>query len=451
MGWRERRAEERRGSGRAPCSASEALRKTPPPLVVRLTQIYSADHPVTSSFLRSRAMQSSGSTSSQPSRDSLCSSDSFLFSDTDHVEDDADVFFSEGDSREGRPRQGILPQERLSCGGRGSQWACDGFSSQDKVEVRGRQVTNSIDGTAHASLVTSSSGLNKEKGCGGQTKGDVLFAQKCAELQCFVRPLLELLNGLKNGRFDRGLSSFQQSVAMDRIQRIVGVLQKPTIGERYLHTLLQVEMMLKLWFPNISQNTSVVINPQAPLPHNLPQSTPPHKHKDQLHIPVKKRKLSWSDTDGSPPPTLSKRFRQMGEGEEEEGDADGKGLTECRSAASGSVQRETIPAIIRNLQAKENAEDQGEGESSGFKEIHWSEPSLTWVHVAPILSLAKSCPSHEGSEGQKGSFAALAVPPPTTTKDNTISVTTHSLCNRRRPGHTQTMQCQQFLKQPYNQ
>uniref|UniRef100_A0A2K5J903 Circadian associated repressor of transcription n=1 Tax=Colobus angolensis palliatus TaxID=336983 RepID=A0A2K5J903_COLAP len=63
------------------------------------------------------------------------------------------------------------------------------------------------------------------QGC--TTEGDLLFAQKCKELQGFIPPLTDLLNGLKMGRFERGLSSFQQSVAMDRIQRIVGVLQKP--------------------------------------------------------------------------------------------------------------------------------------------------------------------------------------------------------------------------------
>lgn len=31
-----------------------------------------------------------------------------------------------------------------------------------------------------------------------------LFLCQCAELQGFVRPLLELLNGLKKGRFDHG-------------------------------------------------------------------------------------------------------------------------------------------------------------------------------------------------------------------------------------------------------
>ncbi|KAM6434312.1 circadian-associated transcriptional repressor isoform 2-T4 [Liasis olivaceus] len=83
------------------------------------------------------------------------------------------------------------------------------------------------------------------------TEGDQVFAQKCWELQGFVRPLSQLLDRLKMGRFDQGLSSFQQSVAMDRIQRIIGVLQKPQMGERYLGTLLQVEKMLKIWFPHI--------------------------------------------------------------------------------------------------------------------------------------------------------------------------------------------------------
>ncbi|XP_071971041.1 circadian-associated transcriptional repressor isoform X2 [Engystomops pustulosus] len=88
------------------------------------------------------------------------------------------------------------------------------------------------------------------------SEGDRIFAQKCRELQGFIKPLTNLLNGLKRGRYDRGLSSFQQSVAMDRIQRIVGVLQKPEMGERYLGTLLQVEMMLKVWFPDVTSSIS---------------------------------------------------------------------------------------------------------------------------------------------------------------------------------------------------
>lgn len=109
------------------------------------------------------------------------------------------------------------------------------------------------------------SGVKRSRDCeletslnihGCTTEGDLLFAQKCKELQGFIRPLTDLLNGLKMGRFERGLSSFQQSVAMDRIQRIVGVLQKPQMGERYLGTLLQVEGMLKTWFPHIAAQKS---------------------------------------------------------------------------------------------------------------------------------------------------------------------------------------------------
>ncbi|KAM6167571.1 circadian-associated transcriptional repressor isoform 1-T1 [Erethizon dorsatum] len=109
------------------------------------------------------------------------------------------------------------------------------------------------------------SGVKRSRDCdletnlniqGCTTERDLLFAQKCKELQGFIRPLTDLLNGLKMGRFERGLSSFQQSVAMDRIQRIVGVLQKPEMGERYLGTLLQVEGMLKTWFPHVAAQKS---------------------------------------------------------------------------------------------------------------------------------------------------------------------------------------------------
>lgn len=114
------------------------------------------------------------------------------------------------------------------------------------LEQQGSEVKRSRDGELETSLNT--------QGC--TTEGDLLFAQKCKELQGFIRPLTDLLNGLKMGRFDRGLSSFQQSVAMDRIQRIVGVLQKPQMGARYLGTLLRVEAMLKTWFPHIAAQKS---------------------------------------------------------------------------------------------------------------------------------------------------------------------------------------------------
>ncbi|KAM6365396.1 circadian-associated transcriptional repressor [Pluvialis apricaria] len=48
---------------------------------------------------------------------------------------------------------------------------------------------------------------------------------------------------------------------MDRIQRIIGVLQKPQMGARYLGTLLQVEGMLRVWFPHVAPKP-----PQDPAP-----------------------------------------------------------------------------------------------------------------------------------------------------------------------------------------
>ncbi|XP_059995043.1 circadian-associated transcriptional repressor isoform X1 [Lagenorhynchus albirostris] len=143
--------------------------------------------------------------------------------------------------------------------------------SPGPIRCRQRPKVSSKQPTASHSeqrgLASSMSGSGVKRSRGGEletslniqgctTEGDLLFAQKCKELRGFIPPLTDLLNGLKMGRFERGLSSFQQSVAMDRIQRIVGVLQKPQMGERYLGTLLQVEGMLKTWFPHIAAQKS---------------------------------------------------------------------------------------------------------------------------------------------------------------------------------------------------
>ncbi|KAM8751459.1 uncharacterized protein ciartb [Acanthopagrus schlegelii] len=78
-----------------------------------------------------------------------------------------------------------------------------------------------------------------------------LFSRKCTELQCYIHPLSSILNGLRSGRYRERLSSFQESVAMDRIQRIMGVLQNPCMGEKYMNIILKMEEMLKSWFPNV--------------------------------------------------------------------------------------------------------------------------------------------------------------------------------------------------------
>ncbi|KAK5892297.1 hypothetical protein CesoFtcFv8_012688 [Champsocephalus esox] len=191
------------------------------------------------------AMQSQGSISSQPSIDSLSAGDSLLCSDSEQAEDESDVFLTAGSPV---IIGGVGVAKANGDGGSespGSQWTCDGSTDKEEEE----ELNKSEKGGKAACIRLDQTDPSKQN---PKSQGDLLFAQKCAELQGFVRPLLELLNGLKRGRFDQGLTTFQQSVAMDRIQRIVGVLQKPHSGEKYMNTLLQVEVMLKIWFPQIN-------------------------------------------------------------------------------------------------------------------------------------------------------------------------------------------------------
>ncbi|XP_059196069.1 uncharacterized protein LOC131976875 isoform X2 [Centropristis striata] len=378
-------------------------------------------------------MQSQGSTSSQPSFDSMSSSDSLLFSDSEQAEDDTDVFLTDSSSSViiggvgGAAASGDRGSESP-----GSQWTCDGFTDKEEEEESERPQNSGK--RAHINLGESDATSQIPK-----SQGDLLFAQKCAELQGFVRPLLELLNGLKRGRFDRGLSSFQQSVAMDRIQRIVGVLQRPNSGERYLNTLLQVEVMLKLWFPQIhtqpvSVASSVAASPARSL-KDTTSSTPPHKHRDQLHIPVKKRRLSWTGTDSpTPSPVLLKCPRISAEEKRAAQDCDERDGSPPPTLAPDANQNS--PDLASNSQLKEDtkgkdSDNEELGKQSKYQAGQSSEPSLTWVHVAPILSPRKACPSHEGAAaaGNNENPPVTAVLTPgrrgsPATQDSSISSTT---------------------------
>ncbi|XP_010901309.2 uncharacterized protein LOC105029579 isoform X1 [Esox lucius] len=84
-----------------------------------------------------------------------------------------------------------------------------------------------------------------------EAEKDHAFAQKCTDLQCYLRPLSSILRGLRSGRYSERLSGFQESVAMDRIQRIMWMLQNPNMGERYTTVILKMEEMLHSWFPHI--------------------------------------------------------------------------------------------------------------------------------------------------------------------------------------------------------
>ncbi|KAJ8378615.1 hypothetical protein AAFF_G00238270 [Aldrovandia affinis] len=343
-----------------------------------------------------KVMQSFGSTSSWPSRDSLSSNHSFLFSESDQTEDDTDVFLSEGEGDGGGgaepDRASPKPSPLLApavFGGRAG--------SRLRVGQDGRCPST-------PSSVAMSPPVGVKTGLEGQTEGDSVFAQKCAELQGFVRPLLVLLNGLKKGKYDRGLSTFQQSVAMDRIQRIVGILQKPSMGDKYLHTLLQVEMMLKLWFPQISPRAPAAPALPPILAENMVRSAPPRWHRDQLHIPVKKRKLSWTDAD-SLAQSDRKRFQQ-------ERLEHGAVCARLEIAPAASNERG------RHCEKEEGKETQGEM-------LNWPQTRL-----APVTCPLKYClPRETGGGGIKGNLAPCVIPPIITkgspaTQDALISSTT---------------------------
>ncbi|XP_051246166.1 circadian associated repressor of transcription a [Dicentrarchus labrax] len=230
-------------------------------------------------------MNSLGSASKWPSYDSLPSNSSFLLSESEQTEDEADVF-SEGEGDSGITKSPSV-SEGITLSGNYLDFPAR--SEQPHLRTNRDQPECCSDETKH--LGSASSAGAATLGSSSATPGDLAFAQKCADLRRFICPLLDLLHGLKTGRFHKGLSSFQQSVAIDRLQRILGILQRPEMGEKYLHNLLQIEMMLKIWFPRVAFQST-----EPPSQTTAPRFLP-HWRKNQLHMPVKKRKLSWSDPD----------------------------------------------------------------------------------------------------------------------------------------------------------
>ncbi|XP_035039000.1 circadian associated repressor of transcription a [Hippoglossus stenolepis] len=228
-------------------------------------------------------MNSLGSSSKWPSYNPLPSTLTFVLSESEQTEDEADVF-SEGEGDSGK---GKSPSAGDGLTFSGGYLDFRPYPDQRCARSRREQSKRCADGSIHPNSASSPGAATL--GSSSATPGDLAFAQKCADLHRFTRPLLGLLHGLKTGRFDKGLTSFQQSVAIDRLQRILGILQKPDMGEKYLQNLLQIEMMLKIWFPQLAFQTIVTPNP------TITPRYPPHWRQNQLHMPVKKRKLSWSD------------------------------------------------------------------------------------------------------------------------------------------------------------
>ncbi|KAK2830522.1 hypothetical protein Q5P01_018453 [Channa striata] len=191
-------------------------------------------------------MNSLDSSSSWPSCVSLPSTTSFLVSESEQTEDEGD-FLSEGEGDSERTKS-LSADERNTYSGNYLN-----FPGQSVAQHPRSKSVQSKDCPCETKYPNSASSPGAATlGSSSATPGDLAFAQKCADLHRFIHPLLELLHGLKTGRFDKGLTTFQQSVAIDRLQRILGILQKPEMGEKYLQNLLQIEIMLKMWFPRVA-------------------------------------------------------------------------------------------------------------------------------------------------------------------------------------------------------
>ncbi|KAI4886859.1 hypothetical protein NFI96_021440, partial [Prochilodus magdalenae] len=277
------------------------------------------------------SQENTTSSSDWPSEASFSSAMYFVFSESDQTEDDvSSVASSEGavESGLGKPSPAPFttelpqsPEPHTDCG-----------------DQRGSTVETNQTGRCHRS--SAYAGLTSVQAVRAPTEGDLAFSRKCAELSGYVRPLLELLNGLKTGRYDKGLSTFQQSVAMDRLQRIAGILQKPHLGEKYLRTLLQLERMLKVWFPQV-----VLGNPNSTTLSQTPTvTTQPRWLQNQL--PMKKRRLSWSDSEPtSPGPPNCKLFRNE----------------EPEQSPSLSSSGLNIPGTTSNMHPKEDTVSRNQG------------------------------------------------------------------------------------------
>lgn len=74
----------------------------------------------------------------------------------------------------------------------------------------------------------------------------------------------------------------------------------------------------------------------------------------------------------------------------------------CAPPSLNSEASQDLPDVAGNSQLNQDARRRDNGAEelgtlSKYKAGHSSEPNLTWVHIAPILSPRKACPSHEGA------------------------------------------------------
>uniref|UniRef100_A0A3Q2TY30 Circadian-associated transcriptional repressor-like n=1 Tax=Fundulus heteroclitus TaxID=8078 RepID=A0A3Q2TY30_FUNHE len=237
----------------------------------------------------------------------------WLASDTEENESEPEADCAA--TREAPPSGGGVGEPRAggwseASGGRGSPGPC---KSQRGEKASGKRPHSSTGEQCKERQLTSNTSAK-----------DQVFINKCVELQCYIHPLSSILNGLRSGRYKERLSSFQESVAMDRIQRIMGVLQNPFMGEKYVDIILKMEAMLKSWFPHVK----------------LPE------------------RLATTQTEGFVP---SKRLKPS--------------PTTTTSAAGSSVSRADPPTGTKALRVSDLTPPEA-----------YSANNLKWLHTSPICS-----------------------------------------------------------------
>lgn len=146
-----------------------------------------------------------------------------------------------------------------------------------------------------------------------------------------------------------------------------------------------------------------------------------------------KRRLSWTGTDSpTPSPVLLKCPRVTSEEKKvKQGQRDSP---PPRPSVSDANQNSLDVARGSQLSERAKGQDSGSeelGKPSQYKAGQSSEPSLTWVHVAPILSPRKACTSHESTSaaGSGESQPVTGVLSPSrrgspATQDSAVSSTT---------------------------
>lgn len=138
---------------------------------------------------------------------------------------------------------------------------------------------------------------------------------------------------------------------------------------------------------------------------------------------MQKRRLSWTGTDSpTPSPVLLKCPRIAAEEKAVKQNQD-----ESDSPPPSSANQ-TSPDVAGNIQLNEYTKGhdivcEDLGRLSKYKAGPSSEPSLTWVHVAPILSPRKACSSHESTSVATATLTPSRRGSPAT-QDSSVSSTT---------------------------